>query len=221
MINFKVALQATRKGRYWRGRSQVQDHVPIVSNTAAPRTLPPLLFSGHLEQTIFLFPGPMTLQIMSICQFLLRLRNSSSTSVGEYQDLPPYPTIPTLPQTFPTSSLKQDHSLQIFFSLNSKVIFSDCLHLPLAISPRYTPQLIDLDHKLKPFIPDFIPAVGDIDAFLKVQSVHTENDSLSVSSDAPVTLNSFPNFFDQRWLVMFISLEFLTLLSTPIYTHCS
>ena len=33
---------------------------------------------------------------------------------------------------------------------------------------RYTPQAIDLDYKLKPFIPDFIPAVGDIDAFLKV-----------------------------------------------------
>lgn len=36
---------------------------------------------------------------------------------------------------------------------------------------RYTPQTIELDHKLKPFIPDFIPAVGDIDAFLKVSAV--------------------------------------------------
>ena len=34
---------------------------------------------------------------------------------------------------------------------------------------RYTPQAIDLEHKLKPFNPDFIPAVGDIDAFLKVR----------------------------------------------------
>ncbi|XP_022236411.1 intraflagellar transport protein 46 homolog isoform X4 [Limulus polyphemus] len=33
---------------------------------------------------------------------------------------------------------------------------------------RYNTQTIELDHKLKPFIPDFIPAVGDIDAFLKV-----------------------------------------------------
>ena len=33
---------------------------------------------------------------------------------------------------------------------------------------RYTPQSIELEHKLKPFIPDFIPAVGDIDAFVKV-----------------------------------------------------
>lgn len=34
---------------------------------------------------------------------------------------------------------------------------------------RYTPQTIDLEHKLKPFIPDYIPAVGDIDAFIKVR----------------------------------------------------
>uniref|UniRef100_A0A182JV94 Intraflagellar transport protein 46 homolog n=1 Tax=Anopheles christyi TaxID=43041 RepID=A0A182JV94_9DIPT len=34
--------------------------------------------------------------------------------------------------------------------------------------PRYTPQRIAIDFKLKIFIPEFIPAVGDIDAFLKV-----------------------------------------------------
>lgn len=33
---------------------------------------------------------------------------------------------------------------------------------------RYTPQTIELDHCLKPFIPDYIPSVGDIDAFIKV-----------------------------------------------------
>ena len=37
---------------------------------------------------------------------------------------------------------------------------------------RYTPQSIELEHKLKPFNPDFIPAVGDIDAFLKVITSH-------------------------------------------------
>ena len=35
---------------------------------------------------------------------------------------------------------------------------------------RYIPQKIDLDYKLKPFIPDYIPAVGDIDAFIKVHN---------------------------------------------------
>ncbi|XP_039279162.1 uncharacterized protein LOC111061390 [Nilaparvata lugens] len=32
----------------------------------------------------------------------------------------------------------------------------------------YTPQNVELEYKLKPFVPDFIPAVGDIDAFIKV-----------------------------------------------------
>jgi hypothetical protein len=33
---------------------------------------------------------------------------------------------------------------------------------------RYQPQNIELDFKLKPFIPDYIPSIGDIDAFIKV-----------------------------------------------------
>lgn len=33
---------------------------------------------------------------------------------------------------------------------------------------RYTPQAIELETQLRPFIPEYIPAIGDIDAFLKV-----------------------------------------------------
>jgi len=33
---------------------------------------------------------------------------------------------------------------------------------------QYKPIDIKLDTELKPFIPDYIPAVGDIDAFIKV-----------------------------------------------------
>ncbi|KAH9403920.1 Intraflagellar transport protein 46 [Tyrophagus putrescentiae] len=32
----------------------------------------------------------------------------------------------------------------------------------------YTPQMIEISSKLKPFIPDYIPAVGDVDAFIKI-----------------------------------------------------
>uniref|UniRef100_A0A2K5E290 Intraflagellar transport protein 46 homolog n=1 Tax=Aotus nancymaae TaxID=37293 RepID=A0A2K5E290_AOTNA len=45
---------------------------------------------------------------------------------------------------------------------------------------RYTPQLTDLDHKLKPFIPDFIPAVGDIEAVLKVPHTDGKPDNLGL-----------------------------------------
>lgn len=33
---------------------------------------------------------------------------------------------------------------------------------------KYTPQHIELDYKLSPFIPDFMPAIGDIDPFIKI-----------------------------------------------------
>lgn len=33
---------------------------------------------------------------------------------------------------------------------------------------RYYPQKTKIEHKLQPFIPDYLPAVGDADAFIKV-----------------------------------------------------
>ncbi|XP_059048013.1 intraflagellar transport protein 46 homolog [Achroia grisella] len=35
---------------------------------------------------------------------------------------------------------------------------------------KYTPQKIDIEFKLQPFVPEYVPAVGDIDAFLKVST---------------------------------------------------
>ncbi|XP_075045865.1 intraflagellar transport protein 46 homolog isoform X2 [Mixophyes fleayi] len=58
---------------------------------------------------------------------------------------------------------------------------------------RYTPHAIDLEHKLKPFIPDFIPAVGDIDAFLKVPRPDGKLDNLGLLTlDEPSTKQSDP-----------------------------
>ncbi|KAM5226936.1 intraflagellar transport protein 46 homolog isoform 3-T3 [Hipposideros larvatus] len=65
---------------------------------------------------------------------------------------------------------------------------------------RYTPQLIELDHKLKPFIPDFIPAVGDIDAFLKVPRPDGKPDNLGLLLlDEPSTKQSDPTVLS-LWL---------------------
>jgi len=33
---------------------------------------------------------------------------------------------------------------------------------------RYKPQKIDLETKMRPFIPDYVPAVGEVDACLKM-----------------------------------------------------
>ncbi|XP_041098298.1 intraflagellar transport protein 46 homolog isoform X2 [Polyodon spathula] len=65
---------------------------------------------------------------------------------------------------------------------------------------RYTPQTIELDHKLKPFIPDFIPAVGDIDAFLKVPRPDSKPDNLGLLVlDEPCTKQSDPTVLS-LWL---------------------
>ncbi|OWR45319.1 hypothetical protein KGM_204038 [Danaus plexippus plexippus] len=42
------------------------------------------------------------------------------------------------------------------------------LKVPPELDNVYTPQKIDIDFKLHPFIPEYVPAVGDADAFLKV-----------------------------------------------------
>ncbi|XP_075460283.1 intraflagellar transport protein 46 homolog isoform X2 [Ascaphus truei] len=78
---------------------------------------------------------------------------------------------------------------------------TDFEHLPVTADikelfqyiTRYTPQAIELDHKLKPFIPDFIPAVGDIDAFLKVPRPDGKSDNLGLLTlDEPSTKQSDP-----------------------------
>ncbi|XP_053449739.1 intraflagellar transport protein 46 homolog isoform X1 [Nycticebus coucang] len=85
---------------------------------------------------------------------------------------------------------------------------ADFEHLPVSAEikelfqyiSRYTPQLIDLDHKLKPFIPDFIPAVGDIDAFLKVPRPDGKPDNLGLLVlDEPSTKQSDPTVLS-LWL---------------------
>ncbi|XP_051895916.1 intraflagellar transport protein 46 homolog isoform X1 [Pristis pectinata] len=65
---------------------------------------------------------------------------------------------------------------------------------------RYSPQSIELDHKLKPFIPDFIPSVGDIDAFLKVPRPDGKPDNLGlIPLDEPCAKQSDPTVLS-LWL---------------------
>ncbi|CAK9018672.1 Intraflagellar transport protein 46 homolog [Durusdinium trenchii] len=45
---------------------------------------------------------------------------------------------------------------------------------------RYKPHDVELDTKLRCFIPDFIPAVGDIDAFIKIPRADMQPDELGL-----------------------------------------
>nr|CAD7453184.1 unnamed protein product [Timema tahoe] len=59
---------------------------------------------------------------------------------------------------------------------------------------RYTPQNMELEFKLRPFIPDFIPAVGDIDAFLKIPPPDDRPDQAGLQVlDEPCARQSDPH----------------------------
>jgi intraflagellar transport protein 46 len=55
---------------------------------------------------------------------------------------------------------------------------------------RFKPQKIDLETKIKPFIPDFVPAVGEVDSFLKMPKPSGENEDLGIAVLDEPALNS-------------------------------
>uniref|UniRef100_A0A8C4SIE1 Intraflagellar transport protein 46 homolog n=1 Tax=Erpetoichthys calabaricus TaxID=27687 RepID=A0A8C4SIE1_ERPCA len=66
---------------------------------------------------------------------------------------------------------------------------------------RFAPQAVELELKLRPFIPDFIPAVGDIDPFLKVPRPDAKADKLGLLVlDEPCTKQSEPTVLS-LWLM--------------------
>ncbi|KAH8036635.1 hypothetical protein HPB51_002689 [Rhipicephalus microplus] len=66
---------------------------------------------------------------------------------------------------------------------------------------RYTPQTVELDQELRPFVPELIPAVGDIDAFLKVPRPDGRADSVQLGLrvlDEPSAQQSDPSILTLR-----------------------
>ncbi|KAL5499630.1 hypothetical protein EMCRGX_G011082 [Ephydatia muelleri] len=62
---------------------------------------------------------------------------------------------------------------------------------------RYTPQNTDLECKLKPFIPEYIPAIGDIDAFLKVTRPDGQKETCGLNVlDEPSAKQTNPTVLD-------------------------
>ncbi|KAJ3074877.1 Intraflagellar transport protein 46 [Podochytrium sp. JEL0797] len=62
---------------------------------------------------------------------------------------------------------------------------------------RYHPQEIELEPQLQPFIPEFIPAIGDIDAFIKISRPDQKPEALGLSVlDEPSGKQSDPTVLD-------------------------
>ena len=58
---------------------------------------------------------------------------------------------------------------------------------------KYTPQTIDLDHKFKPFVPEYIPAVGDIDAFIRCTRPDNKQEVGRIVHNLSMTNTSSPD----------------------------
>ena len=66
---------------------------------------------------------------------------------------------------------------------------------------RYKPQKIDLDTKIKPFIPDYIPAVGEVDAFLKMPKPDGQKEDLGITVlDEPALNNEDKTVLELKYV---------------------
>lgn len=66
---------------------------------------------------------------------------------------------------------------------------------------RYKPQHIDLETKFKPFIPDYIPAVGEVDAFLKMKKPNGEDEDLGITVlDEPALNQSDVKVLEMKYI---------------------
>lgn len=62
---------------------------------------------------------------------------------------------------------------------------------------RYKPHEVELDTQLKCFIPEYIPAIGEIDGFIKVPRPDGEDDGLGLKIlDEPATIQSDPTVLE-------------------------
>lgn len=68
---------------------------------------------------------------------------------------------------------------------------------------RFKPQDIELETRLKCFIPEYIPAVGEIDAFIKIPRVDGEQDNLGLKVlDEPALIQSDATVLDLKLRAM-------------------
>jgi len=74
----------------------------------------------------------------------------------------------------------------------------DIKHMFELIS-QYNPQKVEIETKLMPFIPEFIPAVGDIDAFIKIPRPDGIDDGVGLLVlDEPASIQTDPGALELK-----------------------
>ncbi|BES99863.1 intraflagellar transport 46 homolog (Chlamydomonas) [Nesidiocoris tenuis] len=108
---------------------------------------------------------------------------------------------PTLDQSDSTDNTDSDEDELQAAALEGAYDPKDYEHLNVTPDVReifqyitfYTPQVIELEYKLQPFVPDFIPAVGDVDGFIKIARPDGVDDKLGmIVLDEPCISQSEP-----------------------------
>lgn len=66
---------------------------------------------------------------------------------------------------------------------------------------RYKPQKVDLGTKMRPFVPDFIPCVGEVDSYMKMPKPNGEKEDLGINVlDEPALDNSDPTTLTMKYI---------------------
>lgn len=79
----------------------------------------------------------------------------------------------------------------------------ESIHTVLSYVSAFQPTELELETKLKPFLPEYIPSIGDIDAFIKVPRPDGKPDNLGlVSLDEPAAKQSDPTILDLQLRAM-------------------
>ena len=77
--------------------------------------------------------------------------------------------------------------------------FSDDIKHMFELISQYHPQKVDIETKLIPFIPEFIPAVGDIDAFIKIPRPDGIDDGVGLLVlDEPASVQTDPGALELK-----------------------
>ena len=69
---------------------------------------------------------------------------------------------------------------------------------------RYKPQEVELDTPLKCFIPDYLPAIGELDAFIKIPRPDGKEDGLGLRYLDEPSSNQVEDIVDIVWIVWIV-----------------
>ena len=83
------------------------------------------------------------------------------------------------------------------------ISFSDDIKHMFELIGSYQPQMVEIETKLFPFVPDYIPSVGDIDPFIKIPRPDGIDDGVGLLVlDEPAAIQTDPGALELKLQTM-------------------